>query len=245
MSKLFSRTSVTVDEAVAILLGWAEGPVEYRVMSEDPSPEELDNLDTLAFSLQEYLLEKLDKLESDLAEARADNMPTQVIAEKQAAIQVHDAVIDQAKAYLCAIHDEINKGERSALHVDIKLSDKSYTYITLSSFDDWAKQYGRSVLVELQKTIDTTLPATQPNVAAKTQPRMNMIYQEQAILDAIKEIGVDPTALPPQAPGKSGVKSVVRDRLIKSPLFSSPSAFKNAWDRLRAKKIIVETAILL
>lgn len=232
MSKLFSRTSVTVDEAVAILLGWAEGPVEYRVMSEDPSPEELAGLDTLAFSLQEYLQEKLDELESDLVEARADNMPAKIIVEKQAAIQAHDAVIDQAKAYLCAIHDEINKGERSSLHVDTKLSNTAYTYITLSSFDDWAKQYGRTVLEELQKTIGTTLPATQPNVAAKPEPRTKMLDQEEAILDAIKELGVDPTAFPPNRSGKSGVKAAVKLRLDKTPLFEKPTAFKNAWERL-------------
>lgn len=247
MSKLFSRTSVTVDEAVAILLGWTNGPVEYRVMNEDPSPEELAGLDTLVFSLQEYLQEKLDELESDLAEARADNMPAKIIAEKQTAIQAHDAVIDQAKAYLCAIHDEINKGERSALHVDTKLSNTIYTYVTLSSFDDWAKQYGRTVLVELQKATGTALPAIQPqpNGAAKPQPRTKMLDQEQAILDAIKELGVDPTALPPKAPGKSGVKAAVKLRLGKTPLFSSPSAFKNAWDRLRGNKDIVDAAILL
>lgn len=247
MNKLFSRTSVTVDEAVAILLGWTKSPIEYRVMSEDPSPEELDILDTLVFSLQEYLQEEQDKLESDLAEARADNMPAKIIAEKLTAIQAHEVVTEQANAYLCALHDEINKGERSELHVDTKLSNTAYTYITLSSFDNWAKQYGRTVLAELQKTTGTTLPATQlqPNVAAKSQPRMNMRYQEQAILDAIKELGFDPTAFPPKAPGKRGVKSVVRTRLVKSPLFESPSAFKNAWDRLRDTDRIVDAAILL
>ncbi len=247
MNKLFSRTSVTVDEAVAILLGWTKGPVEYRVMSEDPSPEELDSLDTLVFSLQEYLQEELDKLESDLAEARADNMPAKIIAEKQTAIQMHDAVTEQAKAYLCAMHDEINKGDHSELHVDTKLSNTAYTYITLSSFDDWAKQYGRTFLAELQKTTGTTLSAKQPqpDALAKPQPRMKMREQEDAILAAIKELGFDPTAFPPKAPGKRGVKSEVRDRLADLTLFENRSAFKNAWDRLRDSNSIVDAPILL
>lgn len=247
MSKLFTRTSITVDEAVAILLGWTNGPVEYQVMSEDPSPEELDSLDTLAFSLQEYLQEKLDELESDLTEARADNMPVKIIAEKQAAIQAHDAVIKQAQACLCDIHDEINKGECSALRVDTKLSNTAYTYITLSSFDDWAKQYGRTVLAELQKITGTTLSAKQPqpDTLAKPQPRMKMREQEDAILDAIKELGFDPTAFPPKAPGKRGVKSEVRDRLADLTLFENRSAFKNAWDRLRDSNSIVDAPILL
>ena len=247
MSKLFSRTSITVDEAVAILLGWINGPVEYQVMSEDPSPEELDSLNTLAFSLQEYLQEKLDGLESDLAEARADNIPPQIIAENQAAIQAHDAVAEQAKAYLCAIHDEINKGECSALRVDTKFSNTAYTYITLSSFDHWAKQYGRTVLAELQKTTGTTLSAKQPqpDALAKPQPRMKMREQEDAILDAIKELGFDPTAFPPKAPGKRGVKSEVRNRLADLTIFENRSAFKNAWDRLRDSNSIVDAPILL
>jgi hypothetical protein len=241
MNKLFSRTSVTVDEAVAILLGWTKGPVEYRVMSEDPSPEELDSLDTLVFSLREYLQEELDKLESDLAEARADNMPAKIIAEKQTAIQVHDAVIEQAKAYLCAMHDEINKGDRSELHVDTKLSNTAYTYITLSSFDVWAKQYGRTFLAELQKATGTTLPAIQlqPTVAAKQKPRMRMREQEAAILETIRKFGYDPQRLPKNDEGKSGVKARVCDALKASPLFEAKTAFNKAWDRLRANKEII------
>jgi small-conductance mechanosensitive channel len=216
-------------------------------MSEDPSPEELDSLDNLAFSLQEYLQEKLDELESNLSEARADNVPAKIIAEKQEAIQAHEAVTEQANAYLCAMHDEINKGERSVLRVDTKLSNTAYTYITLSSFDDWAKQYGRTVLTELQKTTGTTLSAKQPqpDALAKPQPRMKMREQEDAILDAIKELGFDPTAFPPKAPGKRGVKSEVRDRLADLPLFENRSAFKNAWDRLRESNSIVDAPILL
>ena len=242
MNQLFSRTSVTVDEAVAILLGVLNGPVEYRALSEDLSPEELDILDGLVFSLQEYLQEKLDGLESDLAEARADNIPPQIIAENQAAIQAHDAVAEQAKAYLCAIHDEINKGECSALRVDTKLSNTAYTYITLSSFDHWAKQYGRTVLAELQKNPGTTPSAKQPqpDALAKPRPRMKMGDQEEAILNAIKELGFDPTAFPLKAPGKRGVKAAVRDRLAGLAIFEKRSAFKNAWDRLRASNSIVD-----
>lgn len=241
MNKLFSRTSVTVDEAVAILLGWAKGPVEYQVMSEDPSPEELDNLATLVFSLQEYLQEELDKFESDLTEARADNMPPEIIAEKQAAIQAHGAIAEQAKAYLCAIHDEINKGERSELHVDTKLSNTAYTYITLSSFDDWAKQYGRTVLAKLQKTTGTTLPVIQPqpNVAAKPKPRMKMREQEEAILEKIREFGYEPQQVPNNDQGKSGVKAMVRATLKTSPLFQASTAFNKAWERLQGDKKII------
>lgn len=112
MKKLFSRTSVTVDEAVAILLGWAKGPIEYQVVSEEPSPEELATLDAVTFCLEESLQDELDKLESDLIEAQTDNMPATIITEKKAAIDAYDEVIELAKAYVCAIHDEINTARK-------------------------------------------------------------------------------------------------------------------------------------
>ena len=242
MKKLFSRTSITVDEAVAILLGWAKGPIEYRVVSEDPTPEELDTLGTVAFSLEECLQEELDKLESDLIEARTDNMPAKFIAEKQAAIQTHDAVIEQAKAYFCAIHDEINKGERSALHVDTMLSNKIYTYITLSSFDDWARQYGRTVLAKLQKTTGATLPVmqSQSNVTDDPKPRLKMRNQEEAILEAIRKFGYNPQKLPKNDEGKSGIKAKVSNELKASPFFDAKTAFNKAWERLRSRKEIID-----
>lgn len=240
MKKLFSRTSVTVDEAVAILLGWAKGPIEYQVVSEEPSPEELATLDAVTFCLEESLQDELDKLESDLIEAQTDNMPATIITEKKAAIDAYDEVIELAKAYVCAIHDEINKGEHSALHVDTKLSNTAYTYITLGSFDEWAKQYGRAILPKLKESTDVAPSAikSQPNVAANPAPRVKMREQEDAILEAIRELGYDPQQVPKNDQGKSGVKASVCQKLKTSPLFEAKTAFSKAWDRLRYNKQI-------
>lgn len=240
MKKLFSRTSVTVDEAVAILLGWAKGPIEYRVMSEEPSPEELDTLDTVTFCLEESLQDELDKLENDLIEAQTDNMPAKIITEKKAAIETYDVAIELAKAYVCAIHDEINKGEHSALHVDCKLSNTAYTYITLGSLDEWAKQYGRAILPKLKERPDVALSAikSQLHVPAKPAPRVKMLEQEEAILEAIRELGYDPQQVPKNDQGKSGVKASVCQKLKASPLFEAKTAFSKAWDRLRHSKQI-------
>ena len=84
-----------------------------------------------------------------------------------------------------------------------------------------------------------------PGANAEPRPRNKMLDQEKAILNAIKELGVDPAAFPPVAPGVSGVKSVVRSKLINSPLFKMKTSFKNTWDRLRDSKIIVDAVTLL
>ena len=139
-------------------------------------------------------------------------------------------------AYLSAIQDEINKGERSTLHVDTKLSNGLQTYITLSSLDNWAEQYGRRFLAKLPKASDNPLP---PNVLTKPKQRTKMRDQEAAILEKIREFGYDPKKLPRNEPGKAGVKASVRDKLNTSPLFEAKTAFETAWERLSKGKEII------
>lgn len=237
MKKPLDRTSITVDEAVAILLGWFDEPVEFTRLGGDGD----DESEAPVFDIREVLAEELDFLNSDHAGAKYDRLDETVIAEKYAALQQHQQVIDRANAYLCAIEDEINKGERSALRIDTKLSNPSYTYITLTSFADWAKQYDRTVLVELQKTTGTTPPEIQPqpNVAAKPKPRMKMHEQESAILDKLSELGHDPLVLPPYVNGDKSIKAEVQTALKKSPLFKAATSFGKAWERLGKKGEIV------
>jgi len=237
MRKTLDRTSITVDEAVAILLGRIDGPVEFTKIGGDDD----DDSEEPIFDIREVLAEELDFLISDHAEAKYDRLDEAVIAEKYATLQQHQQLIDRANAYLCAIDDEINKGERSELRVATKLSNPAYTYITLTSFADWAKQYDRTVLAELQKTTGTTPPAIQPqmNMADKPKPRMKMREQEEAILDKLRELGHDPLALPKPAPGERGIKADVKNALEHSILFGKKNTkFEKAWERLRKDKDI-------
>lgn len=52
-----------------------------------------------------------------------------------------------AKTYLCAIDDELNKGPASALRVDVKLTNSSFTYITMASLNEWIINNGYPVRV--------------------------------------------------------------------------------------------------
>lgn len=230
---IFHCTSITIDEAVAILLGWFEGPVKYeRVDGGDDGDEPI-------FDIREILREEEDVLVGDHAEAKFDKLPLSVIAEKHAALIKHRELIDQANAYLCIIHDEINKGDQSALRVDTDLSNAQYTFITIASFNEWAKQYDRAVLVELRKFTDATSPALQPkpNMSdGPKKPRIKMREQENAIVAQLNERGIDPASVPKNFSGYRGIKAEIKDALEKSSLFKGVTVFDKAWERVTNKK---------
>jgi hypothetical protein len=234
MSHIFQRTSITVDEAVYILLDQIDGPVVFTPVEESGWVE----IDSISFCLRETLEDELEVIAGEYARAKYENQPADVIAEKHSRLQQHVAVMAQANAYLCAIKDELNKGEQSALRIDKSLSNAAYTYITLHSFNEWAKAFDKAILVSLQATAGgADAPAAVPIKKPATHTRMRQ--QEIAILEEIKNQGCDPLALPPHT-AKAGIKAAVKFALKKSPLFEKPSAFKNTWDRLRSDKSIVD-----
>lgn len=236
MHRLLSRTSITIDEAVSILLGHSTGPIEFTPI--DGADDA--GVNTPSFSLREALEDELDVLEGEYAEAKYEKHPAHVISEKHAALQRQQEIMKQANAYLCAIEDELNKGELSILKVDSALSNPAYTFVTLHSFNEWAKKLGKAVLVDLPSSEQDPVapPSAEPQKAAS--PRMKMREQEQAILDEIARQGHDPKALPLFDPGKGGVKATVRDTLRDNPLFENKTSFKRAWEQLRKDKSIAE-----
>lgn len=230
MDGTFVRTSVTVDEAVAILLGWASGPILFTSPDHDLSDEEQEVLDSATFSLADELERQECQHEFDLEEARDAGASQAVIAERRAAIQRHREIVGLANTYLCAINDEINKGEQSGLRVDRAASNSAYTYITLTSLDDWATtRFQTSILAQARK---------QSQIADNAEPvrpavRRKMRDQEHAILHALVELGYTPESLPRNTPGKPGVKSRTRAALSGNPLFTAERAFDKAWEQLR------------
>lgn len=228
MRRLLSRTSITIDEAVAILLGWSDGPIEFEF---DDGDEEAE-ANCPVFCLRDILEEELDVLDGEYRLAKHEQQPDHVIAEKLAALQNQEATIERANRHLCAMEDEINKGEQSVLKVDRALSSAAYTYITLHSFNEWVKYQESSA----GERTDATGPAeSRPagaDDAAKPKPRIRLREQEDAILAEIRKQGFDPMALPRDLPGKAGVKAAVRESLKGSPLFEGATTFDKAWERL-------------
>jgi len=236
MHRLLSRTSITIDEAVAILLGQSAGPIDFEPIDQTEDAE----ADVPLFSLREFMDDQFDLLESDYAEAKYENQPAHIIAEKHEALQQHEAMFEQADAYRCAIADELNKGELSMLKVDSALSNPVYTFITLHSFNKWIEQYGKSVLAALPTvsgwTAQSSLRLTATDLLSEPDTRFNR--QKKAVLDEIKRQGYDPKALPKNSPGLRGVKADIRAVLDGSSLFDKQSSFDKVWDKLRNKGFI-------
>ena len=225
------RTSVSIDEAIAILLGWITGPVELQSNSDDPSQWEEAELAAVFFDLDERLLEIREGFEADLSRAEIEGPPSDVE-------RLHQELTKFAKteektyAFRCAIEDELNKGSESDLRKDQALSNNYFAYITLASFDQWAeKRYDRRFLAtpdQSSKHASLSLTSTEA-----PKPRTLLRDQEKAIIACISSLVFDPKQLPKKSPGKGGVKKQVRDNLDGNSLFKGVTVFDRAWERLR------------
>jgi len=218
MRRLLSRTSISIDEAISILLGRSTGPIELEPVDDTAEAD----ANRPSFSLRDTLEDELDVLEGEYDLAKYENAPARVIAEKLAALETHVAVMEQADAYRCAIDDEFAKGERSVLRLDPALTSTACKFVTLHSFNEW------------RNWVETECPAgQQPGAEVPVYSRTKMIQQEDAILAEIIKQGFDPKSFPRNPSGKSDVKASVREALMKSPLFKAKTAFRKAWERLR------------
>jgi hypothetical protein len=235
MRRLLSRTSITIDEAVAILLGRITGPIEFEPIDDGEEAE----ANSPGFDLQETLEDELDVLEGQYRLAIHQKQQAHVIAEKLAALQKKEEEIAQANVHLSAINDELNKGRSSKLKVDRALSNPAYTYITLHSFKEWVKRRGMQG-ERPGAAAPVGSPPAGPGEVTKPKDRTRLRQQEEAILDEIRRQGFDPMALPRQPPGKPGLKAAVHEALRKSPLFEGKTTFRKAWESLRRYRLIVE-----
>jgi hypothetical protein len=239
MRRLLSRTSITIDEAVAILLGRITGPIDLEPIDDSEEAE----ANSPAFDLQETLEDELDVLDGEYRLAKHERQSEDVIAEKLAAQKEQEAVIDKANGYLCEIEDEINKGEQSILKLDRALSNTAYTFITLHSFNEWQKQ--RSVSSEVKSDhADFVGAESAPPKGHKNEKKVRdkMRRQERAILDAIVKLGYDAKAVPKFKFTEAGAKAQVWDAVQNLGLFDNYDIFDKAWERLRKGKDILDAA---
>jgi hypothetical protein len=223
MTHLLSRTSITIDEAISILLGWSTGPIDFEPINVARGAES----DVPVFCLRDRLEDERDVLAGEYDMAIHENLPAHVIAEKRAALQHQEEVIEEANQYLCAIQNELNKGEQSVLKLDMALSNPVYRFITLHSFNEWRKSSAGEQ--------PGGVAATEAILASKKGPKKKeprLIQQQNAILEEIRKQGLDPMALPPIRPGHAGVKADIRESLKNSPLFEGTTTFDKAWERL-------------
>ncbi len=135
------RTSCTREDAVAKMLGWMQGYIRYKHHEDETTLDNLIYVHSLPDSLEDHLLELRETAISDWSYA-FDAEPTEdVLAEKSKVIFDCDELINKAGEYLCAIDDELAKGDSSALRIDQHTTKYSNEiHITLSSLAQWAKE---------------------------------------------------------------------------------------------------------
>jgi hypothetical protein len=99
----------------------------------------------------------------------------------------------------------------------------------LESHPEWkiAYRFG-TASIDAQPALETRLPVS--------------VQQEIAVINKIRELGINPEAFPINAPGKRGRKADVCAAILQSPshLFPSQTVFKLTWERLRAARRIVD-----
>ncbi len=130
-----------------MLLGWLHEPVQFSSVDDNPTDEEREILDAATFSLTEEIELRTDTLGEELHDAKERKLPNDVIAAKRLALENLRTEVKQAKVYLRAIKDEINKGDSSALRIDQNISHPRFPYITITSLNQWARaQYRLTIL---------------------------------------------------------------------------------------------------
>ena len=247
MRRPLSRTSITEDEAVSILLGQTTGPIEFKSNDRAEDPEEFESIDEAEeaeanrpmFDLRETLEDELEVLDGEYRRA-IEKQPAHVIAEKLAALRRHEEMIERANVHLAAVRDELNKGERSMLRVDRELSNAAYTFVTLHSFNEWVKH--RQSPAGGQPDGAEATDADRVPAKKEKKPRDKGLRQDKAILAEIVRLGFDPKSLPKNPPGKPDIKSTVGEAIATHPLFPSYDRYEKRWDLLRRQKIIVDRA---
>jgi hypothetical protein len=154
--KIDLRTSCTVEEAAAKLIGWMKGHVRHAypdVVDDDITPDHLTYTDSLGLPLHYQLALLREAAWNRYNEAVCAKLPEEIIEEKYAELENCEELISKVVGYLSDINEEINKGDLSALVVDQRETEFSgELHITLRSLDKWARnQYQIPIIAELQQ----------------------------------------------------------------------------------------------
>jgi hypothetical protein len=131
------NSSCSKHEALKYLFGWIRGPLRDQILYR--WKQEIDDPDETEMSLDEILACERELAVSDYFNAMSGKLGEKIIAEKLAELKRCDLDIEKAHRFLCAIDDELAKGEKSALRIDQHATENPrYPYITIGSLEKWA-----------------------------------------------------------------------------------------------------------
>jgi len=231
----------TKDEAIALLIGLGDKRLCPIV---EPGDEDDDFIGP--FCLDEYLHVEFRSLENDCKYPEFSDETKEVLDEK---FEDHKKLIKIAENCSLRFDDELSKGESSLIKSCPQKMPvcPHYEYYTIISIQRWAMKYlglpdistddfvqGKFQLPELPATI-TDLPKQ----IEKPKRELRSNKQDDAILAAIKELNLDPLALPENKKGKSGIKSEIRELLGNYELFKAEKAFEHTWQRMFKNRVLV------
>ena len=144
------RTSFTIDEIVAKMLGWLRGhnfPANIEVTGHSFKEAQLIRLLTLELSLEEHLKQLINAAMDDYS-ACGDNVPYEVAIVKEEEIERIEALAKKALTYVVDLKHEIMKGRGSVLDEDPDVTSPSGEICyTLKSADNWTQaKHGISII---------------------------------------------------------------------------------------------------
>ena len=254
------KTSCNKEDAVAKLLGWLQGPVCQDLTESEYgfSFQQLKYMGTLIYSLPEHLTDlrnqALWKTDDLIAEKASEEEVDKAINE---VLDIED-LMKRANLFMIEIEDELSKGDASLLRVDpVTTEDQDEIHITIKSFDTWARKTFDIAILDktsihysipgsipdpISEPIPEPIPDPIPEPLPEPIPDLSTIVprqraQENLILETIRKNDIDPLKLPKLVKGIPGIKSLVRKTVSKNPLFSRPSTFRKAWERLSVEDI--------
>jgi hypothetical protein len=107
------------------------------------------------------------------------------------------------------------------------------------------EQQGALLAVTTTAVVEVTESEAPGTVASINQPtpKQRQAAQEEAVINMLKAKKYDPTKLPKNPPGKSGVKAEIRAAVsCNEGLFAGSTVFDKTWERLRASGEIQDVA---
>lgn len=232
--------SCNIEDAVAKMLGWLQGPVCHDLKEPDEgyTLQQLKYMDSLIYTLNEHLTDLRNAALSDASYIYENTKPedrTEDIFDE--VLNIED-LSKRARLFLIDIQDELSNGELSVIKIDKTATEKHQeTFITLKSLDRWAKRtHDISILEYLDAcTLNNQEVNEALTKAINTTTKKDIFLQrrqETAIIEVIKSLVINPLNLPKIDKGKRGTKSKVKNILKDDPLFKGSTVFKKAWERL-------------
>lgn len=167
-------THCTRDEAIAIIAGLIQRPLQVLPPTNfEVSHDEMNFIESIKYCLRDDLQDNNDSLVGDLAEARFDNLPENIIAEKQAALAQFKDQVRDVEIISLYIDDEIaklTKGESSPLRIHPQATAISgverYTIISVKD----CEQKIRTSILESNNSKSKNIPTSQNSLSTDENP---------------------------------------------------------------------------